>query len=106
MRLPMSIVLQSARQELLMNADILIVTANRNEARAVLEGFAKATSEKAQIVNRGARTYSHLGHLSNQNIFMVQSEMGSGSLGASLQTVHEAIATVKPSFVFMVGVAF
>lgn len=88
------------------SADILIVTVNSIEARAVLDAFAQASAGKALIFNKGNRTYSNLGLLNNQSVAMVQSEMGSGSLGASLQTVQDAIITLNPSAVFMVGVAF
>jgi len=88
------------------NADILIVTANRIEAKAVLDAFSKATSKPASMFTSGDCTYSDLGSLNDHRVVMVQSEMGSGSLGASQQTVEEAIATLEPSAVFMVGVAF
>jgi len=87
-------------------ADILIVTANRIEAKAVLDAFAKATSKPAHMFTSESCTYSDLGSLNDHRVVMVQSEMGSGSLGASQQTVEEAIATLQPSAVFMVGVAF
>jgi len=89
-----------------LNADILIVTANRIEAKAVLDAFSKATSKPASMFTSGDCTYSDLGSLNDHRVVMVQSEMGSGSLGASQQTVEEAIATLEPSAVFMVGVAF
>ena len=37
---------------------------------------------------------------------MVQSEMGSGGLGASQQTVQKGIAALSPAAVIMVGIAF
>jgi len=88
------------------NADILIVTANRIEAKAVLDAFSKATSKPASMFTSGDCTYSDLGSLNDHRVVMVQSGMGSSSLGASQQTVEEAIATLEPSAVFMVGVAF
>jgi nucleoside phosphorylase len=87
-------------------ADILIVTANRIEAKAVLDAFGKATSMPAPMFTSGNCTYSDLGSLNDHRVVMVQSEMGSGSLGASQQTVEEAIVTLQPSAIFMIGVAF
>ena len=39
-------------------------------------------------------------------VFLVQSEMGSGGLGAAQQTVQRGIAALSPSAVIMVGIAF
>lgn len=86
--------------------DGLLVTVNPIEARAVLTAFAEKTGEQAHLVSIGDCTYHDLGELNGQRLAMVQSEMGSIGVGASLQTVQEAISTVQPAAVVMVGVAF
>jgi len=88
------------------SADILIVTVNRNEAKAVLEAFASATRATGAAFNEGNHTYHDLGTVNGQQVVMVQSEMGSVGLGASLQTVQAAVVALRPSVVIMVGVAF
>ena len=88
------------------SADILIVTVNSNEAKAVLDAFKAVTNQSATVFNTGNHTYHDLGTVNDQHLVMVQSEMGSGGLGSSLQTVAEAVAALKPAAVIMVGVGF
>ena len=88
------------------SADILIVTVNRTETKAVLEAFAKGVGQKATVFNQGNQTYYDLGVLNGLCVVLVQSEMGSIGLGATLQTVEKSVATLNPQGVIMVGVAF
>ena len=84
--------------------DILLVTVNRIEGKAVLDAFTGGANHG--LVNVGNHTFHDLGLVSGLRVAMVQCEMGSTGLGASLQTVQEAIAEVQPAAVIMVGVAF
>jgi len=87
-------------------ADILIVTVNEIEAKAVLTEFESVTGQTPTIFHTDDHSYHHLGVLNGQTVAMVQSEMGSASLGGSLQTIQDAITTLDPELVIMVGVAF
>ena len=88
------------------SADILLVTVNRIETKAVLEAFATATGQKAAIFDLGNQSYHELGRLNGLRVVQAQSEMGSVGLGASLITVSEAVGALRPKAVIMVGVAF
>ncbi|MBI5367133.1 MAG: tetratricopeptide repeat protein [Planctomycetes bacterium] len=86
--------------------NLLLVTATTVESSAVLEAFKKATGTPARPESRGDQTYFGLGTMSNARVFLVQSEMGSGGLGASLLTVQKGIERLSPKAVIMVGIAF
>jgi type I restriction enzyme, R subunit len=86
--------------------DILLISVTSIEGKAVLHVFSKETGTKASIVDIGNHAFHDLGLVNGLRVAMVQSEMGSVGLGASLQTVHEAIVTTQPGAVIMVGVAF
>ena len=87
-------------------ADLLIVTVTRLEARAVLTAFEGATGQKAQAVSIGDRVYRDLGSLNGTRAFLALSEMGAMGLGASLQAISKGIAALHPRAVIMVGIAF
>ena len=88
------------------STDILIVTVNAHEVNAVIDAFKALTDQPAGVFNAGNHTYHDLGTVNGQHVVMVQSEMGSAALGASLQTVSEAVSALNPTAVIMVGVAF
>src|SRR6266545_5210911 len=87
-------------------ADILIVTATKVESKAVFDTFQQATNFAPAPTQIGDRIYHDLGTVNNTHVFMVQSEIGAGGLGASQQTVQKGIATLLPRAVIMVGIAF
>lgn len=87
-------------------ADVLLVTATKVESKAVIEIFQDATIQVPQRVLIGERIYHSIGSVNGAKIFMVQSEMGSGGPGASLQTVEKGIHALSPDIVIMVGIAF
>jgi type I restriction enzyme R subunit len=87
-------------------ADILLISVNSTEGRAVLDVFKDATGAKSTLVDIGNHAFHDLGSVNGLRVAMVQCEMGSVGLGASLQTAQEAIATTQPGAVIMVGVAF
>lgn len=86
--------------------DCLLVTVNSVEAGAVIKVFCTDLNKRSGIVNVGNLAFHDLGTLNSQRIAMVQCEMGSVSLGSSLPAVYEAIDSVRPAMVIMVGVAF
>jgi nucleoside phosphorylase len=87
-------------------ADVLIVTVTTVESRAVMEVFKKATGKAPRPEPIGDRVYHDLGEINHTRVFMALSEMGSGGPGASQQAVGKGIASLKPSAVIMVGIAF
>ena len=87
-------------------ADVLLVTVTKVETRAVFQAFRDATGADPRPEAIGAKTYHDLGTVNEARVWLVQSEMGSGSLGAAQQTVHQGIETLAPSAVVMIGIAF
>jgi nucleoside phosphorylase len=87
-------------------ADILIVTVTKVESSAVLQSFEPTTGVKADPQSIDNRIYWNLGSIDNARVFLTQSEMGSGGLNASLQTVGKGIEALSPTAVIMVGIAF
>src|SRR5205085_11334024 len=84
----------------------LIVTATKVESKAVTQIFQEASGERPKPASSGDRMYQDLGVVNGAKVFLAQSEMGSGGLGASLQTVQKGIAALSPAAVIMVGIAF
>jgi len=87
-------------------ADVLLVTATKIESKAILDVFQNTTSQESQLVLISERIYHNVGNVNGKKVFMVQSEMGSGGLGASLHTVQKGIIDLSPNEVIMVGIAF
>lgn len=87
-------------------ADVLIITVTEVESRAVIEVFREATGKATIPVPIGDRMYHDLGEIKETRVFMALSEMGSGGLGASQQTVQKGIAALHPAAVIMLGIAF
>jgi nucleoside phosphorylase len=85
---------------------VLIVTVTKIEAQTVLELFSKASGQPWKRLIRNNKTYYALGNVGNANVFMVQSEMGASTPGGALLTIRNAIDTLSPSAVIMVGIAF
>ena len=89
-----------------LKADILLVTVTPIEARAVIEIFEQETGHPFKRHYGATNTYLELGVVQSANVFMVQSEMGIGGPTGALLTIEEAIRTLSPSSVVMVGIAF
>ena len=89
-----------------LHADVLIVTTTKLESRAVIDVFHSTAGHTPKPTAIGDRMYNDLGIINNTNVFMMQSEMGTGGLGASLLTVQKGIAALSPGAVIMVGIAF
>lgn len=85
-------------------ADVLLVTATKVESRASLEAFAPGGKPDGRSID--ARVYFDLGAINGARVWLTQSEMGSGGLGASQQAVAKGIESLSPVAVIMVGIAF
>jgi hypothetical protein len=72
-------------------ADILIVTVTKVESSATIQAFEPISGVKATPLSIEDRIYFDLGNVNNARVFLTQSEMGSGGLGASLLTVRKGI---------------
>jgi nucleoside phosphorylase len=81
--------------------DVLLVTVAEVEARAVLDLF-----PKSKLLHIGDQTYHDLGIIGNTRVSMVQSEQGPGGQSGSILTIQEGIASLEPSAVILVGIAF
>ena len=83
----------------------LLVTVTKIETEAVFNAFGiERRSAPAQSIND--RIYFDLGTVGSARVALTRSEMGSVSLGASLQTVQKGIEALAPSAIIMVGIAF
>lgn len=85
---------------------ILIITATKAEAEAVLDAFAKVAGKKWTTQTIGVKTYYFLGTHGRVPIFMVQSEMGVATPGGALSTALQAIQDLHPQAIIMCGIAF
>ncbi len=86
--------------------DVVIVTVNEHETRAVHEEFKDATGAEAIPIALDGRTYRNFGTLNGTRVFHALSEMGSSSIGAMQQTVDKAIRALSPGAIVAVGVGF
>ncbi|HEU4322354.1 MAG TPA: hypothetical protein VFS21_04315 [Roseiflexaceae bacterium] len=86
--------------------DVLLITVTKVETRAVMNAFREETGRDSQCVSIDDLVYHDLGKVNGMRIFMAISEMGSGNLGSSQQTVQKAITAIRPSSIIMVGIAF
>jgi len=86
--------------------DVVVVTVNKHETRAVLSAFEEATGAGAVAVPLDDRVYHNVGTLKGTTVYHVISEMGSGGAGGMQQTVDKAIRSLDPGAVIAVGIAF
>ncbi len=93
-------------EETLPKPDVVLVTVNKYETRAVLDAFEAATGAEAAAVSIGERVYRNLGTLNGTTVYHAISEMGSGSPGGMQQTVDRAIRSLGPNAVIALGIAF
>lgn len=85
---------------------VLLVTVTPVESRAVLAECYRANKTEAKAVQIGAGTYQDLGILRGVQIYMALSEMGSGGVGGSQESVRNALDDIAPQALIMVGIAF
>lgn len=88
------------------HSDVLIVTATKVESKAIIEVIGGAVGSAPKPVSIGNQMYQDLGVVNGARVFLVQSEMGSVGLGASLLTIGKGIEALSPSAVIMAGIAF
>jgi formylglycine-generating enzyme required for sulfatase activity/nucleoside phosphorylase len=86
--------------------DVVLVTVNENETRAVHEAFVKASGVEGVPVALSGRLYHDLGIVNGTSVYHAISEMGSGGSGGMQQTVEKAISVLKPGAVIAIGIAF
>src|SRR5687768_5296117 len=85
-------------------ADVLLVTVTKVESLAVLGVLAQGNQPNPQSIE--GRIYFDLGEVNGARVWLTQSEMGSGGVGASQQAVAKGIVALSPLAVIMVGIAF
>ena len=78
-------------------ADVLLVTVTKVETRAVFQAFRDATGADPRPEAIGDKTYHDLGTVNETRVWMAQSEMGAGGLGAAQQTVQKGIEALAPA---------
>lgn len=89
-----------------LRADILLVTVTEVETHAVLAAVEEHMGRGGERRFIGDKTYHDLGLIGDARTFLVRSEMGSGGRGGSLLTVAKGLASLAPTTVIMVGIAF
>jgi nucleoside phosphorylase len=87
-------------------ADVLLVTVNEHETRAVLTAFEQATGSPARPIPVDDRIYRDLGVLNGTRICHALSQMGAVGRGAAQETVDKGIRALRPDAVIAVGIAF
>ncbi|MCF8246663.1 MAG: tetratricopeptide repeat protein [Saprospiraceae bacterium] len=87
-------------------ADVLIVTVTPVESKSVIQAFKDATGNAPKMEHIGDRTYHNLGEVNGMSVYMAISQMGSGGVGGSQETVRKGIEALRPDSVIMVGIAF
>ncbi|NET59355.1 MAG: tetratricopeptide repeat protein [Symploca sp. SIO2E6] len=87
-------------------AKVLIITVTKVESSAVIETFRPVADHEVTPKRINNRIYFNLGTVNGVRVFLTQSEMGSGGLGASYSTVNQGIEALSPIAVIMVGIAF
>lgn len=86
--------------------NILIVAVTPVERQAIIDAFKELMQCSSKVETISDRSYRHLGSKDNAHFYMAVSEMGSGGIGGSHETVRKAIEALNPSSVVMVGIAF
>jgi nucleoside phosphorylase len=86
--------------------DLLLVTVNDHETRAILDVFREATGRDAIPIPLEGRLYLNLGVINGTTVYHALSEMGSSGPGAMHQAVDKAIRALDPGAVIAVGIAF
>ncbi len=85
---------------------VLLVVATDIERDHTLASFKKLTGQPSKIHHGSRLSYHYLGKVSGAQTYLVQSEMGSSSPGASTVTVTQAIGELDPKAIILEGIAF
>jgi nucleoside phosphorylase len=86
--------------------DLVLVTVNEHETKAVHDAFLGATRTEGIPVSLEGRLYHNLGIINGTTVYHAISEMGSSGPGAMQQVVDKAIRALDPAAVIAVGIAF
>jgi nucleoside phosphorylase len=86
--------------------DLVLVTVNEHETKAVHDAFLIATGAEGVPVPLEGRLYHDLGTINGTTVYHAISEMGSGGPGAMQQAVDQAIRALDPGAVVAIGIAF
>ena len=92
--------------ELIKKTDILLVSVNEAEREGILKYILPVPTRDAIINFVHQKINYRIGRLGHHLIAHVESGMGSANQRGSLTTVNDAIQTIRPKLVIMVGVAF
>ncbi|HKV40753.1 MAG TPA: hypothetical protein VJX67_16185 [Blastocatellia bacterium] len=79
-----------------MRCGVLLVTVTDVATKAVIEAARLCTNRGYEPLPGKHKTYFDLGIIGGSRVFLVRSEMGSAGVGASLVTITDALAEVKP----------
>lgn len=90
----------------LLPAEVLLVTATRVEAEAVLDEARRYSGRKATTIHRGNQIYYDLGQVGQIHAVMVRTEAGTRGPSGSTLTISEALAALRPRAAILVGIAF
>ena len=72
--------------------DVLLVTVNERETKAVLRAFNAATGAAMASIHIDDRTYRDLGILNDATVFHAISEMGASGVDGAQQTIMELVS--------------
>ena len=86
--------------------DLVLVTVNETETKAIHDAFLEATGAEGVPVSIEGRLYHNLGTINDTTVYHAISEMGSGGPGAMQQAVDKAIRALDPGAVIAIGIAF
>ncbi len=92
--------------DLIKKTDILLISVNEAEREGVLKYLLPVPSKDAIINIVHKKINYRIGRLGYHLVAHVESGMGSANQRGSFTTVSDAIQTIKPKLVIMVGVAF
>lgn len=90
------------------HVDLLLVVTTDVEHEALMRAARTLTGgeqPRAQM-HRERRTYDDLGTIGGARVVVVQTEIGTATVGGSLATILTAIDEVRPTTIIMVGIAF
>lgn len=85
---------------------VLVVAVTQVEVDALLSVFAADTGRSAEPFKVNGYIYQRLGQIRDFEVFLAISEMGSGGVAGSQESIRRAIEAIKPYAAFMVGIAF
>ncbi|NGZ87524.1 5'-methylthioadenosine/S-adenosylhomocysteine nucleosidase family protein [Duganella aceris] len=85
---------------------ILIVAVTSVEIDAIRSAFEVETGQSAKPLKVEGYIYQFLGEIGDFDVFLSISEMGTGGISGSQESIRKAINALSPAATFMVGIAF